>query len=127
MLLLLGEGGVTWQLSLFGVVYVLASHRGKKSIRHHRGTPLFSVCRPTPRSQSEKSYGVYLFRWKTREKGIHHKSEKKCIHHRTSDPEKEKKEGLHGGGVHVSSLSHGTLSVLFSLFLFFLFFSDIVW
>ena len=38
--------------------------------------------------------------WKTREKGIHHRSGKKGIHHRASDPEKEKKEGLHGGGVY---------------------------
>ena len=66
-------------------------HRGKKSIHHHRGTPPFSVCRPTPRSQSKKSYGVYHFPGKTREKGIHHRSGKKGIHHRTSDPEKEKR------------------------------------
>ena len=72
----------------------------KKSIHHHRGTPLFSVCRPTPRSQSKKSYGVYHFPGKTREKGIHHRSGKKGIHHRASDPEKEKKGGLHGGGVY---------------------------
>ena len=77
-----------------------APNRGKKSIHHQRGTPLFSVCRPTPRSQSKKSYGVYHFPWKTREKGIHHRSGKKGIHHRASDPEKEKKEGLHGGGVY---------------------------
>ena len=64
---------------------------GKKSIHHHRGTPLFSVCRPTPRSQSKKSYGVYHFPVKTREKGIHHRSGKKGIHHRASDPEKEKR------------------------------------
>ena len=60
-----------------------------------RGTPLFSVCRPTPRSQSKKSYGVYHFPGKTRGKGIHHRSGKKGIHHRASDPEKEKKVGLH--------------------------------
>ena len=75
-------------------------HRGKKSIHHHRGTPLFSVCRPTPSSQSKRSYGVYHFPGKTREKGIHHRSGKKGIHHRAPDPEKEKKEGFHGGGVY---------------------------
>ena len=48
--------------------------REKKSIHHHRGTPLFSVCRPTPRSQSKKRDGVYHFPGKTREKGIHHRS-----------------------------------------------------
>ena len=67
--------------------------RGKKSIHHHRGTPLFSVCRPTPRSQSKKRYGVYHFPGTTREKGIHHRSGKKGIHHRASDPEKGKKGG----------------------------------
>ena len=78
----------------------LTRGRGKKSIHHHRGTPLFSVCRPTPRSQSKNSYGVYHFSGKTREKGLHHRSGKKGIHHRASDPEKEKEEGLHGGGVY---------------------------
>ena len=77
-----------------------AASRGKKSIHHHRGTPPFSVCRPTPRSQSKKSYGVYPFPGKTREKGIHHRSGKKGIHHRASDLQKEKKESLHGGGVY---------------------------
>ena len=81
-----------------GIFY--ACFKGSTCIHHHRGTPLFSVCRPTPRSQSKKSYGVYHFPGKTREKGIHHRSGKKGIHHRASDPEKEKKEGLHGGGVY---------------------------
>ena len=43
--------------------------QGKKSIHHHRCIPPFSVCRPTPRSQSKKamvlqskkSYGVDHF------------------------------------------------------------------
>ena len=76
------------------------ANREKKSIHHHRGTLPFSVCRPTPRSQSKKIYGVYHFPGKTREKGIHHRSGKRGIHHRASDPEKEKKEGFHGGGVY---------------------------
>ena len=76
--------------------------RGRRSIHHHRGTPLFSVCRPNPRSQSKNSYGVYHFPGKTRERGIHHRSGKKGIHHEASDPEKEKKEGFHGGGVYFS-------------------------
>ena len=55
-------------------------YRGeKKSIQHHRGTPRFSVCRPTPGSRSKKSCGVDHFPGKTREKGTHHKSGKKCI------------------------------------------------
>ena len=53
---------------------LLHPFRGKKSIHHHRGTPPFSVCRPTPRSQNKKSYGLYHFPGKTREKGIHHRS-----------------------------------------------------
>ena len=32
-----------------------------KSMHHHRGTPPFSVRRPTPRSQSKQSYGIYHF------------------------------------------------------------------
>ena len=83
------------------LLIILTERAQKKSIHHHRGTPLFSVCRPTPRSQSKKeSYGVHHFPGKTREKGIHHRSGKKGIHHRASDPEKEKKEGPHGGGVY---------------------------
>ena len=74
--------------------------RRKKSIHHHRGTPPCSVCRPTPRSQSKKSYGVYHFPGKTREKGIHHRSRKKGIHHRGLRPRKRKKQGFHGGGVY---------------------------
>ena len=31
---------------------------------------------------------------------MHHRSGKKGIHHEASDPEKEKKEGFHGGGVY---------------------------
>ena len=88
------------QSSLFQEWRIWTLYREKKSIHHHRGTPLFSVCRPTPRSQSKKSYGVYPFPGKTREKGIHHRSGKKGIHHRASDPEKEKKGGLHDGGVY---------------------------
>ena len=82
------------------LLWPVVNTRGKKSIPNHRGTPLFSVCRPTPRSRSRKRYGVYHFPGKTREKGIHHRSGKKGIQHRASDPEKEKKEGLHGGGVY---------------------------
>ena len=70
---------------------MLSKNWGKKSIHHHRGTPLFSVCLPTLRSQSKKSYGVYHFPGKTREKGLHHRSGKKGKHHRASDPEKKKR------------------------------------
>ena len=72
--------------------------RGKKSIHHHRGTPLFSVCRPTPRSQSKKSYGVYPFPWKTREYTIGPERRVYTIEPQTR--KKKKKEGLHGGGVY---------------------------
>ena len=82
--------------------------QGKKSIHHQRGTPLFSVCRPTPRSQSKKNYGVlYHFPGKTREKGLHHGSGKKGIHHRASDPEKEKRR--------VSTVVVYTFSSLFGI------------
>ena len=65
--------------------------RGKKSIHHHRGTPPFSVCCPTPRSQSKKSYGVYYFYGKTREKGIHHRSGKKVYTIEPQTPKKKKR------------------------------------
>ena len=64
--------------------------RGKKSTHHHRGAPPFSVCRPTPRSQSKNICGVYPFPGKTREKGIHHRSGKKGIH--TIEPQTLKKK-----------------------------------
>ena len=47
--------------------------QGEKSIHHHGGTPLFSVCHPTPRSQSQKSYGVYHFPGKTRGNVVQHR------------------------------------------------------
>ena len=39
----------------------LAIHSGKKSIHHHRATPPFSVCRPTPRSQQKKTMVCTIF------------------------------------------------------------------
>ena len=65
-----------------------------KTIHHHRGTPPLLDCRLTPRSQrNKKSYGVYRFLGKTREKGIHHGSGKKGIHHRgPQTPKKKEKE-----------------------------------
>ena len=62
--------------------------------------PSFLGLSPDPEVTEQKSYGVYHFPGKTREKGIRHRSGKKGIHHRASDPVKEKKEGLHGGGVY---------------------------
>ena len=63
--------------------------------------PLFSRSVARPRGhRTKKGYGVYNFPGKTREKGMRHRSGKKGIHHRASDPEKEKKEGFHGGGVY---------------------------
>ena len=76
-------------------------------MHHHCGTPLFSVCRPTLRSQSKKNYDVYHSPGKTREKGIQHRSGKKGLHHKASDPEKEKKEGFHGGGAYFLFLVSG--------------------
>ena len=53
------------------------------------------VCRPTPTSQSKKTgYGVYHFPEKTREEGIHHRSGKKGIQHRASDPGERIKGGF---------------------------------
>ena len=66
----------------------------KKSMHHHRGTPPFSVCRPTLRSQSKNKLWCIPFSWENKEKGIHHRFGKKGIHHRASDPEKEKKGGF---------------------------------
>ena len=59
--------------------------------------PLFSRSVARPRGhRAKKSYGVYHFPGKAREKGIHHRSERRVY---TIDLEKGKKEGLHGGGV----------------------------
>ena len=80
---------------------------GRKSIYHHRGTPPFSVCRPTPRSQNKIIYGVCHFPGKTREKGIHSWSGKKDIHHRGLRLEKEKRR--------VSTVVVSTFSSLNSL------------
>ena len=46
-------------ISSFTLLY---SREQKKSIHHHRGTPLFLVCRPTLRSQSKKAmvYTIFL-------------------------------------------------------------------
>ena len=63
-----------------------------KNIHHHRGTPHFSICRPSPKSQSKNGYGVYHLLGKTREKGIHERSGKKGIHHRASDSEKKRRD-----------------------------------
>ena len=60
--------------------------RKKKSIHHHRGTPLSR----SVRSQSKKGYGVYHFPGKTRETGIHHRSEKKGLDHRGLRPGERK-------------------------------------
>ena len=35
----------------------------KKSIHHHRGTPPLSVCRPTPRLESQKKLWCTPFPW----------------------------------------------------------------
>ena len=83
-------------------IFLQADSYQKTSI-HHRGTPPLSVCRPTPRSQSKKSHGVYHLLGKTREKGIHHRSGEKGIHHRASDPGKEK-GGFPRWGILFSSL-----------------------
>ena len=71
----------------------LTFFQGEKEYTPPPRDPSFSVCRPTPRSQSKNSYGVNPFPGKTREKGVHHRSGEKGIHHRASDPEKGKKRG----------------------------------
>ena len=80
---------------------ICTGDRRKKSIHHHRGTPLFSVCRPTPRSQSKKSYGVYLFPWENKGKGVYTIGPVRRVY--TIEPQtrkKKKRGGLHGGGVY---------------------------
>ena len=76
---------------------------GKKKVYTTTVAPLFSRSVARLRGHRAKKamvYIVYHFPGKTREKGIHHRSGKKDIHHRASNPEKEKKEGLQGGGVY---------------------------
>ena len=74
------------------------NYPGEKEYTPPPWDPSFLGLSPNP-SQSKKELGVYHFPGKTREKGIHHRSGKKGIHHIASDLEKEKKKGLHGGGV----------------------------
>ena len=63
--------------------------REKKSMHHHLGTSPFSVRRPTPRSQSKKSYGVYHLLGENKGKGIHHRSGRRVCTIEASDAEKE--------------------------------------
>ena len=45
---------------------------------------------------------------KTREKGIHHSSGRRVYTKKASEPEKEKREGFHGGGVPFSTQTLST-------------------
>ena len=58
--------------------------------QHHRGTPPFSVCRPTPRSQSKKSYGVYHFLGKQGERVDTIGPERRVCTIEASDPKKRR-------------------------------------
>ena len=46
---------------------------------------------PDPEVTEEKTLWCMPFSWETREKGKHHRSGEEGIHHRASDPEKEKR------------------------------------
>ena len=73
----------------------------KKSIHHHRGTPPFPVCRPTPRSQSKKEAVVYTLLLGKQGKRVYTIGPERRVYTiEASDPEKEKKEGFHSGGVY---------------------------
>ena len=63
-------------------------------------TMLILSLSPDPEATEPKKLWCTPFSWENKGKGIHHRFEKKGIHHRASDLEKEKKEGLHGGGVY---------------------------
>ena len=65
----------------------------KKSIHHHRGT-LFSVCRPTPRSQSTKKAILYtiVFLGKQGKRVYTIGPERRVYTIEASDPEKEKQK-----------------------------------
>ena len=75
---------------------------GKESIYHHRGTPLFSVCRPTPRSQRKtKKATVYPIFLGKQGKRVYTIGPERRVY--TIEPQtrkKNKKGGLHGGGVY---------------------------
>ena len=75
--------------------------RGKKSIHHHhhhRGT-FFLGLSPDPEVTEQKKLRCTQFSWAGK-RVFTIGPTKKGTHHRASDPEKEKKEGFHGGGVH---------------------------
>ena len=74
--------------------------QGEKRKHHHHGTPPFSVCRPTPTSQSKKRYGVYHFLGNQENRVYTIGPERRVYTIEASDPEKEEKEGFHSGGVY---------------------------
>ena len=81
---------------------MLFFHAREKRVYTTTVAPLLSrSLSPDPEVTEQKKLWCILFSWENKGKGYtHHRSGKKGIHHRASDPEKEKKEGLHGGGVY---------------------------
>ena len=84
---------------------------GKKSIHHHRGTPPLSVCRPTPRSQSNKKAVVYTIALGKQGKRVYTVYtiglERRVYTVEPLTPPK-KEEGFHGGGVFIECFRGGT-------------------
>ena len=73
---------------------------GKKSIHHHRGTPLFSVCRRTLIVTEQKKAMVYTIFLGKQGKRVYTIGPERRVY--TIEPhtrKKKKKGGLHGGGV----------------------------
>ena len=74
--------------------------QGKKSFYHHRGTPSLSVCRPTPRSQSEKAMVYTIALGKQGKRVVTIGLERRVYTIEAAESEKEKRRVSHGGGVY---------------------------
>ena len=73
---------------------------GKKEYTPPLWDPSFLGLSPDPEVTEQKKLWCIPFSWENKGLAIHLWSGKRGKHHRASDPEKEKKGGLHGGGVY---------------------------
>ena len=62
--------------------YAMVDRAALKGTKLRGQTPICGFLSPDPEVKAKRNYGVYhFFLGKTREKGIHHRSGKKGIHH----------------------------------------------
>ena len=90
-------------------------HSGEKEYTPPPWHPSFlGLSCPTLTSQSKKSYGVYLIFLGKQGKRVYTRGPERRVYTiEASDPEKEKKEGFHGGGVYFFLPCHWPFFKLF--------------